>query len=106
MNSVKELKKKLDENVVKATKQRHQSKRALQANYWLGYAEGLEKALDLFSVFLKDYDLQAHVPRKQLSEWSQRLHDALCWNEDDMPYDVEEPEDLKELVKELLEAQK
>ena len=53
-----------------------------------------------------DYDLQVHVPRKQLSEWSQRLHDALCWNEDDMPYDVEEPEDLKELVKELLEAQK
>ena len=55
-----------------------------------------------FSVFLADYDKQ----RKQLSEWSQRLHDALCWNEDDMPYDVEEPEDLKELVKELLEAQK
>ena len=63
--------------------------------------EKLKRKLDETHSLVKD---NVHVPRKQLSEWSQRLHDALCWNEDDMPYDVEEPEDLKNLVKELFEA--
>ena len=66
--SVEDLKKALCQKMKEATKERLEAKRPLQANYWLGYAEGLEKALDLFFVFQKDYDLQVHVSRKQLSE--------------------------------------
>ena len=63
--SVEDLRKALCQKMKEATKERLEAKRPLQANYWLGYAEGLEKALDLFSVFLADladYDKQ----RKQL----------------------------------------
>lgn len=50
---------------------------------------------------LKDFMV---VSRKQLSDIGKRLHDDLVWNENDLPYNVEDAEDLKELVKELLEA--
>ena len=66
--SVEDLKKALCQKMKEATKERLEAKRPLQANYWLGYAEGLEKALDLFSVFQKDYDKQVHVPRQQLED--------------------------------------
>jgi len=63
--NVEDLRKALCQKMKEATKERLEAKRPLQANYWLGYVEGLEKALDLFSVFQKD---NVVVPRKQLSE--------------------------------------
>jgi len=67
MSSVEELKKALCQKMKEATKERLEAKRPLQANYWLGYAEGLEKALDLFSVFQKEYDFASRIPARKPS---------------------------------------
>jgi len=89
----KDLRKALCQKMKEATKERLEAKRPLQANYWLGYAEGLEKALDLFSIFLKDNEAKDEELEKLKKEWAK--------DRDAMFDYLTEAEELKRNIKEL-----